>query len=227
MLPKQVEGAVCQGTTTGETWSYQEKTKHINILELIAVKLAILAFTKRQIGNNNPLTNRQYDSSVLFGKSGENSQSRTVTGSQGNMRLSVSQWNSSYSRALTKQSEYSGRLAIQKSQRIERLEIEPQNIFSDCENQRNTSNRPICFPTEPSVTEIHVLASGPRQLCSRFPSALLEKPLRVCIPSILLNRKGTCQSKEGPVSSSYRNTCMANSSNLTTLLQGPQGQKYP
>ena len=68
--------------------------------------------------------------------------------------------------------------------------------FSDCEDQRNTSNRPICFPTEPSVTKIHVLASGPRQLCRRFPSAPLEKPLRVCIPSILLNRKGTCHGKQ-------------------------------
>ena len=39
-------GAVCQGTTTGGIWSYQERTKHINILEFIAVKLAILTFTK-------------------------------------------------------------------------------------------------------------------------------------------------------------------------------------
>ena len=39
-------GAVCQGTTTGGTWSYQERTKHINILELIAVKHAIMTFTK-------------------------------------------------------------------------------------------------------------------------------------------------------------------------------------
>ena len=47
MLPKQVRGrGVCQGTTTGGTWSYQERAKHINILELIAVKLAILTFTK-------------------------------------------------------------------------------------------------------------------------------------------------------------------------------------
>ena len=38
--------AVCQGINTGGTWSYQERTKHINILELIAVKLAILTFTK-------------------------------------------------------------------------------------------------------------------------------------------------------------------------------------
>ena len=77
-------------------------------------------------------------------------------------------------------------------------------------------------------------------LCSRFLSALLEKPLRVCIPSILCNRKGTFQSKEGPVSFSYHNIRMANSAmvrsitrnvgqhpiilpNLTILLQGSQG----
>ena len=39
-------GAVCQGNTTGGTWSYQERTKHINVVELIVVKLAILTFTK-------------------------------------------------------------------------------------------------------------------------------------------------------------------------------------
>ena len=38
--------AVCQGTTTAETWWYQERTKHINVLQLIVVKLAILTFTK-------------------------------------------------------------------------------------------------------------------------------------------------------------------------------------
>ena len=39
-------GTVCQGTTTGGTWSYQERTKYINILKLITVKLATLTFTK-------------------------------------------------------------------------------------------------------------------------------------------------------------------------------------
>ena len=38
--------AVCQRTTTGETWSYQGRAKHINVLELIAVKLAILTITR-------------------------------------------------------------------------------------------------------------------------------------------------------------------------------------
>ena len=38
--------AVCQGTTARGTWSYQEMTKHIGVLELIEVKLAILIFTR-------------------------------------------------------------------------------------------------------------------------------------------------------------------------------------
>ena len=49
------------------------------------------------------------------------------------------------------------------------------SLKTDCENQRNTSNRSMCFPNEPSITKIHVLTSGPRQLNSRFPSAILEK----------------------------------------------------
>ena len=39
-------GAVCQGTAAGGTWSYRERTKHINVLELSGVKLAILTSTR-------------------------------------------------------------------------------------------------------------------------------------------------------------------------------------
>ena len=39
-------GAVCQGTTMGGTWSYQERTKDVNVLESITVKLVILTFTR-------------------------------------------------------------------------------------------------------------------------------------------------------------------------------------
>ena len=41
-------GAVCQGTTTRKTWSYQEGIRNIYVLEFIAVKLTILTFTKGQ-----------------------------------------------------------------------------------------------------------------------------------------------------------------------------------
>ena len=170
--------AVCQRTTTRETWSYQEMTKHINVLELIAVKLAILTFTRRK--SITPIY-LQIDNitAVLLGKAGGNLQPTTATSIQENMGLSVSQSNSSYSRVLTEYFRQIGKPEIMKIQTIGNW---TPNIFLDCESQRNTSNRPIFFPTEPSVTKTYVLKSGPRELWSRFHSALLEKP------SILLNR---------------------------------------
>ena len=35
------------------------------------MRFAILNFTREKIGNKNPLTNKQYSSSVLLGKNGE------------------------------------------------------------------------------------------------------------------------------------------------------------
>ena len=41
-------GTSCQGLTTREIWSKQERSLHINVLELLAVKLALLFFTKNR-----------------------------------------------------------------------------------------------------------------------------------------------------------------------------------
>ena len=143
-------GSFVRNPPWGELGQIRKGQKHINVLELIEVKLAILTFIR---GTLVTVIYLQKDNmaTVLRGENAGNLQSRTPTIGQGNVGVSGSQLISTYSRGLTKHSEYSGRLAIQKSQRFKRLEIEPQNIFSDCENQRNTSNRPICFPTEPSV----------------------------------------------------------------------------
>ena len=88
------------------------------------------------------------------------------------------------------------------------MEVESSNIFSNCENQGNSTYGSICFTTKPSITKIHFLMPDPG---SQFPSTALEKSLWVCIPFTLLNRRGNCQSKEGPVSLSYHDTSMTNS----------------
>ena len=41
-------GAFCQGVSTGGPWSLEEQKEHINLLELKAVKLALLTLTKRK-----------------------------------------------------------------------------------------------------------------------------------------------------------------------------------
>ena len=49
---------MCQVTTTGKTWSYQEGGKHTNVLGLTVVKFAIKVVTKEQSSQINPLVNR-------------------------------------------------------------------------------------------------------------------------------------------------------------------------
>jgi len=43
---KRDGGAVCKGIQTGSQWSANEQVFHINYLELLAIKLAILTFTR-------------------------------------------------------------------------------------------------------------------------------------------------------------------------------------
>ena len=39
-------GATCNGISTGGMWSVQEMKNHINVLELLAIKLAVQTFSK-------------------------------------------------------------------------------------------------------------------------------------------------------------------------------------
>ena len=189
-------GAVCQGTTTGGTWSYQERTKHINLLELIAVKFAILTFTRGksvttvhlQIGNMTALP-----CFLKMGGGGGVGGGGWIH-SQELLQVAMEIWDYLLANRIAVIAEYlPNSLKIQANRQSR--------------NHKDSSN-----------WKLNPKSCRPRQLCSRFPSALLEKPLWVCIPSILLNREGTWQSKEGPVYSSYHNTTMANSALVRSII---------
>ena len=58
------------------------------------------------------------------------------------------------------------------------------------------------------------------KLCSRFPPTFVEESLQLCLPSILLNKESTSQSKEGPVSASHLHNFTLNvSSSSSTYTQ--------
>lgn len=55
MLPYQVGGAFCNGIRTHGFWNYEERTNHINCLELLAIYLGL-----------NSLANDYYDCEILI-----------------------------------------------------------------------------------------------------------------------------------------------------------------
>ena len=45
-MPPKKDGAYCQKVSTGRQWFLQESNLHINVLELLLIKLALLTFSK-------------------------------------------------------------------------------------------------------------------------------------------------------------------------------------
>ena len=89
-------GATCKGVRTGGAWSKEEQKLHINILELLAVKLALI--TKLKI---SPFSDRQYNSIVISPKNGRNKESCLDTAEQGHMVYITNQGDHNYCRIPT------------------------------------------------------------------------------------------------------------------------------
>ena len=93
------------------------------------------------------------------------------------------------------------------------------NVQADWEsrNHKDSSNwklNPHMFSQSVNircVPQIDLFASRLNNQLSKYMFWHPEEPLRVCVPSTLLNRKDTSQSMEGPVSVSHHNTSMTNS----------------
>ena len=69
MLPKQVGGSLSRNHQGGDL-VISEKDKTYQCTGAHCSETCNIGLYQRQIGNSNPHTNRQYDSSVLLGKKG-------------------------------------------------------------------------------------------------------------------------------------------------------------
>ena len=86
-------GAHCNGISTGGKWSKKEQQHHINVLELMAVKFAVLTFTKNL---SNLSIHIQMDDKValsyLLKMGGGGVQFRASKNQQINLALSAVSW---------------------------------------------------------------------------------------------------------------------------------------
>ena len=68
---KEGWGAYCWGVKTGGPWTVTESQLHINILEMMAAKLAIIIiYQKPQLSKQHSYSDGQHGSSLIFSKNG-------------------------------------------------------------------------------------------------------------------------------------------------------------
>ena len=106
------------GVSTGGKWSRQEQKKHINVLELLAVKLALLTYLKDQ---TRKIIHLQIDNMTALSylvKMGGHKKPRANSNLKGNLGFSSVQTDHDYCSVPSQQSECDSRLGITWTQAI-------------------------------------------------------------------------------------------------------------
>ena len=109
-------------------WSAQEMKYRINILELLAVKLAIQTFTKKKRCQSNTSSSRQYCGLNIFDENGRYSKSENGRVGQGNLGISFEVGDHNYCRIPPKRIEFNNRLGISKHFGLLRVDAESSNF---------------------------------------------------------------------------------------------------
>ena len=211
-VPKSSWGAFCNGVSTGGKWSEKETNLHINVLESIAAKIAILTFTK---GQSHTAIQLQIDNKTALSyllKMGGYILQRTPAHQQVNLELPSQQTNCNVCRVPSECSKCACRLGITKCRGQFRMETRCFSFPRDCNTHGTNNSGSVCIQTLPLTSSIHCMETRPGQYSNRCIPASLGQGVQFCFSSIQLDKLG---SKEDPPrknrSSNHSDTHMANS----------------
>ena len=150
---KEGMGSSCQGITTGVQWSSVEKTWYINVLELDAVRLEILSFTKFKKLNLIYLwADNMTTLSYLLNMGG--TQSKHFKAIERNLGLSHTEEKTFDSRIYTQSEQSNRRLGIPNIPAQQRMKTLSNCFQTNLQPFRETIIRHVCFQTLPLTAMI-------------------------------------------------------------------------
>ena len=142
-------GATAQGLRTGGPWSREEKTLHINCLELLAATLAVKTFLKSQ---ENKRVLLQSNCSSLYQQSGRDSLRPGGKEGEGLVDVVPREKHSLDSTASTGEGERHSGLRIQSNERPLGLDAEPVNFSTDQNPIPLSRGGSLCDEIDPPAT---------------------------------------------------------------------------
>ena len=148
-------GACCRGVRTGGPWSQTEKMSHINCLELLAAKLAVMCFAK---GKRNILIHLKMDNTTAL--TYINKFGGTVSSELNQLTKSLWTYAPGYSPGRHSKC-HSGRgIACDEGQ--DRLDALSTDIHKNKSDYRTTTSRPVCVPPDSPTTGLCELETRSR-----------------------------------------------------------------
>ena len=189
-------GAVCNEVQTSGQWSEEERCLHINLLELLAIKLALFSFAR---GKRVKVIHFQIDNkaAVLPFENWGNKERKYDQIEQRDLAFSSQSQYGYHSRILAFSTECSSRQRIKKKTRLFRLASSSQSFSSCFSPTRFSDNRSICFLPMPPTTSIYSQTSRSLQSRDRCNDTKLKHRSSLCISPFQYDFKSAPKNKTG------------------------------
>ena len=151
-------GASCQGISTGGPWSAQEKSQHINCLELLAATLALQTFVKNE-REVSVLLKIDNTAAVAYINNQGGTVSKDLVSLTRKLDVVPGEEYSHTGTAPPWCHESNSRCRIESNEGSVRLEIGSTGIPEDQQCLWTTGSRSLCIPTDQSVLPLLQLAA--------------------------------------------------------------------
>ena len=216
-----------EGVSIGGHWTREERTLHINVLELMAAFLALRTFVvNRSYLHITLLIDNITAISYLNKKGGAHSQDLSD--------LSILIWQWCLERSLTIHAIHipgtQNSVADTQSRRsrIQRLDARSSNILSSNREVGPTRHRSICSPSQYTAQEVLQLPSRPRCRGNRRTLPVLEGANVLCLSPIYTPGPSVTEAESGQGQNSNNNcTILACSSMVPSANTTPNGLSHP
>ena len=196
----------CQGISTGGggvAWSSQKQIIHINVLDLMAVKLAILTFTKnKRVNSIHPQVDNM--TAISFKNGGTRNETLIIIAKE------ILDYLLSHKIMIT--AEYSAILCISQHYGLKRVETKPVNISQNMPKGGHTRYGSFRITTVESSASVYGMEIGPKKQSNRCSTATLVSSIPIiCISPVFINREGPVKSTKGGSENNYCDPIMEKS----------------
>ncbi|VDI73767.1 Hypothetical predicted protein [Mytilus galloprovincialis] len=191
-------GAYLEGLTISGVWSPDLLEEHINVLEMKAVLFALNHFQMSLKESVCHSGHGQHNSCSLSQESGRNSFTFSLSDSQRHSPSVFSTPGSSSGETYCGAPQYSSRHSIQIPCSSKHGVGTTSSSFQSCDSSLGvTSDRSVCDQSQSQTSNICVSGSRSKIFCGRRNEPILERNVRVRLPSFQVSLPSTSENSRG------------------------------
>ena len=171
-------GATCQGVQIGGAWSMEERSLHINCLELLGASNAVQSFSPREDKPCGSDMDGQYKCDILHQPYGRNTFISAGSDSSAILDMGPPEGDHAQGKTHSRGGEcHSGQDVTNDCQRPVRLAVKSNNLLEDSSSLGSISCRHVCNKTvDPSPSILLMETRTPSRSYGCFSSGLVYSP---------------------------------------------------